>query len=200
MRRFRIFGFAAIAVLAIAALSCEQSAAPYIRHHGTTQGTYYIVTYESPDSISYEEDIKRILDDFSASLSTYIPTSLISRINRNDATVVVDEYFRTVFNKAVELSAASEGAFDITVAPLVNLWGFGFTSDYPDVDPQKIDSLLQYIGIDKIRIEGDRVVKDLPGVMLNMNAIAKGYSADMVVDLLKSKGCSNLMEIGRAHV
>jgi len=80
---------------------------------------------------------------------------------------------------------------------LVNLWGFGFTSDTPEMNSKKIDSLLQFVGMDKIRIEGDRVVKDLPGVMLDMNAIAKGYSVDVVADFLKSKGCRNyLVNIG----
>jgi len=150
-----------------------------------------------PEGIDYEKEIVQLLRDFSASLSMYHPASLISRINQNDASAVVDDFFRTVFNKSVEVNKASDGVFDITVAPLVNLWGFGFTSDTPEMNPKKIDSLLQFVGMDKIRIEGDRVVKDLPGVMLDMNAIAKGYSVDVVADFLKSKGCRNyLVNIG----
>jgi thiamine biosynthesis lipoprotein len=138
-----------------------------------------------------------LLYDFSASLSTYDPTSLISRINQNDTAALIDDFFRTVFNKSVEVNSASDGIFDITVAPLVNLWGFGFTGDRPDFDPKKIDSLLQYVGMGKVRIEGDRVIKDLPGVMLDANAIAKGYSVDVVADFLKAKGCRNyLVDIG----
>ena len=175
--------------------SCQQ--APYIKLQGFTQGTYYIITYESPDGGDYEEEIKQLLHDFSASLSMYLPTSLISRINQNDTAAVVDNFFRTVFNKAAEVNKASGGVFDITIAPIVNLWGFGFTGKTPDINPEKIDSLLQYVGMDKIRIEGDRVVKDLPGVMLDMNAIAKGYSVDVVANFLKEKGCRNfLVEIG----
>lgn len=170
--------------------SCKQ---PYIRHEGLTQGTYYKITYESPKGVGYEKEIVQLLYDFSASLSMYQPASLISRINQNDTSAVVDDFFRTVFNKAAEVNKASDGVFDITVAPLVNLWGFGFTSDRPEINPKKIDSLLQFVGMDKIRIEGDRVVKDLPGVMLDMNAIAKGYSVDVVAAFLKSKGCRNYM-------
>ena len=176
--------------------SCGQPA-QYLRLGGYTQGTYYSITYESPQGIDYEEEIAKLLEDFSASLSTYIPTSLISRINHNDANAVVDDYFRTVFNKAVEINRASDGVLDITVAPLVNLWGFGFTGDYPDMDPQKIDSLLQYVGMDKVRIEGDRVVKDFPEMMLNMNAIAKGYAVDVIANFLISKDVRNfLVDIG----
>ena len=196
MRWYSYFKIPALIIIAGILFSCKP-APPYLTHRGFTQGTIYMVTYESPDSVSYEEEIKRQLYDFSASLSTYIPTSLISRINQNDTTAVVDELFRTVFNKAVEISKASDGAFDITVAPLVNLWGFGFTGDQPDMDPNKIDSLMKFVGMDKIRIEGDKAVKDLPGVMLNMNAIAKGYSADVIANFLISKGVRNfLVNIG----
>jgi len=176
--------------------SCKQS--EFIRHEGFTQGTIYIIKYEIPTKgVNYETEIVQLLHDFSASLSIYQPTSLISRINQNDTTAVVDDYFRTVFNKATEVNKASDGAFDITVAPLVNFWGFGFTSDKPELNPEKIDSLLQFVGMDKVRIVGDKVVKDHPGVMLDVNAIAKGYSVDVVANFLKSKGCENfLVNIG----
>jgi len=164
---------------------------------GLTQGTYYTIIYESPQGIDYEAEIKQLLYDFSYSLSTYNPNSLISRINQNDTTAVVDDYFRTVFNKSIEVHKASDGVFDITITPIVNLWGFGFTGDAPDIDPKKIDSLLQFVGLDKARIVGDKVVKDSSGVMFNMNAIAKGYSADVVANFLKEKGSDNfLIEIG----
>ncbi len=177
-------------------LSCGQSA-KYFSHQGRTEGTYYKITYESPKGIDYEQEIIKLLYEFNASLSTYIPNSLISRINQNDNSAIVDRYFRTVFNKSAEVNKASDGVFDITIAPIVNLWGFGFTSDIPEIAPQKIDSLLQFVGMDKIRISGDKVVKDSPGVMLDMNAIAKGYSVDVVADFLKEKGCrSYLVDIG----
>ena len=179
-------------ILAGILFSCGQSG-PYLTLGGITQGTFYQITYQSPGGVDYKNEINRLLYDFSASLSTYIQTSLISRINQNDTTAVIDDYFRTVFNKAAEVSRASDGVFDITIAPIVNLWGFGFTGDQPDMNPQKIDSLLQYVGMDKVRIAGDKVIKDFPGVMLNMNAIAKGYSADVIADFLKSKGSRNYM-------
>ena len=164
-----------------------------MNHEGFTQNTFYKITYESPKGIDYEKEIRQILYDFSYSLSTYNPTSLISRINQNDSTAVVDDFFRTVFEKSVEVNRASDGAFDITITPIVNLWGFGFTGDTPDIDPKKIDSLLQYVGMDKARIAGNQVVKDSPGVMFNMNAIAKGYSVDVIADFLKAKGNKNFM-------
>jgi len=176
--------------------SCGQSDV-YVTNRGFTQGTFYNITYGNPEGTDYDEEIKQLLHDFSASLSTYDPASLISRINQNDPAAVVDDYFRTVFNKSAEVNKASDGVFDITIAPIVNLWGFGFTGYVPEMNPEKIDSLMQYVGMDKVRIVGDKVVKDLPGVMLDVNAIAKGYSVDVVADFLKEKGCKNfLVNIG----
>ena len=178
-------------------LLCSCGTPTYYTHQGFAEGTSYKIVYESESGTDYEQDIVQLLHDFSASLSIYMPHSLISRVNKNDSTAVIDDYFRTVFEKSVEINKASNGVFDITVAPLVNFWGFGFTSDIPDADRKKIDSLLQYVGMDKIRISGNRVVKDSPGVMLDMNAIAKGYSVDVVADFLRKKGCRNyLVEIG----
>ncbi len=187
-----------LSVIFLSSLFCSCGQPPkYIQHEGFTEGTIYKIVYESPKGVNYEKEIIQLLHEFSASLSTYIPTSLISRINQNDPTAVVDDYFRTVFNKSAEVTKASGGVFDITIAPIVNLWGFGFTSEHPDMDPKKIDSLLQFVGMDKIRISGDKVIKDSPGVLLDVNAIAKGYSVDVVGDFLKSKGCKNyLVDIG----
>ncbi|MDR1154044.1 MAG: FAD:protein FMN transferase [Bacteroidales bacterium] len=169
----------------------------YFTHVGFTEGTIYKIVYESPKKNNYEKEIVQLLHDFNASLSTYISNSLISRINQNDSTAVVDDYFRIVFDKSVEINKASGGIFDITIAPIVNLWGFGFTHETPDFDPGKIDSLLQFVGMEKIHIEGNRAIKDLPGVMLDVNAIAKGYSSDVVADFLRRKGCRNyLINIG----
>ncbi|MDR2847914.1 MAG: FAD:protein FMN transferase, partial [Bacteroidales bacterium] len=183
--------------LAALVISCGEKTA-YVTHRGFAEGTTYKVTYAPPiEGESYERDIVQLLQQFSESLSTYSPTSLISRINNNTPNVEIDDYFRTVFNKSAEVNLASAGAFDITIAPIVNLWGFGFTSDTPDIDSAKIDSLLQFVGMNKVRIVGNKVVKDLPGVMLDVNAIAKGYSVDVVADFLRSKGCKNLLiEIG----
>ncbi|MDR3093854.1 MAG: FAD:protein FMN transferase [Bacteroidales bacterium] len=197
MRCCKFFENTIVLWLAAILVSCG-GRGEYVSHQGFTEGTTYKISYSlAAAGESYEEDILQLLQRFSESLSTYIPTSLISRINRNVPDVEIDDYFRTVFMKSAEVNRASSGAFDITVAPIVNLWGFGFTSDAPDINPAKIDSLLQFVGMDKVRIVGNKVVKDSPGVMLDVNAIAKGYSVDVVADFLKSKGCKNyLVEIG----
>lgn len=164
--------------------------------HGNTQGTTYNITYEYYPGEDLQPDIEQVLYDFDMSLSTYEPTSIISRINRNDTTVAVDQKFIEVFMEAQRVYELTEGAFDITVAPLVNAWGFGFTPG-ADVDSAMIDDILQYVGMDKIGLEDGRIRKDDPRVMIDVNAIAQGYSVDVVAAFLEGKGIVNyLVEIG----
>lgn len=169
----------------------------YCKISGYTQGTTYHITYKSRNNIIIlKKEVDSVLADFDHSLSTYLPGSIISRINRNDTNVFTDKYFRVVFRKAQEVYKATDGAFDITVAPVVNAWGFGFTTG-STADSTLIDSLLQYVGMDKVKLEDDRVIKKYPQTMLDVNAIAQGYSVDVVSDYLKSKGiASYLVEIG----
>jgi thiamine biosynthesis lipoprotein len=130
------------------------------------------------------------------SLSIYEPNSIISRINKNDPAVEADDLFIRVFEKAKEVYEISDGAFDITVAPLVNAWGFGFAAG-AGTDSASIDSLLQFVGMNKVRLENRKVIKDDPGIMLDVNAIAQGFSVDVVCKFLDSKKVMNYMvEIG----
>jgi thiamine biosynthesis lipoprotein len=178
--------------------SCNLNNQPdyYITLTGPTEGTSYHITYQSNDSINYQSEIDTLLRQFDLSLSTYEPASIISQINRDEPDVLLSDYFIRCFNASKEVFKASGGAFDITVAPVVNAWGFGFT-EKADPDSMMIDSLLQYVGMDHIRIENDRIVKDFPGIMLDVNAIAQGYAADVVSEYFESKLISNyLVEIG----
>jgi FAD:protein FMN transferase len=163
---------------------------------GFTQGTSYHIAYNSPDSTDYRDEIEYIFEQIDNSMSTYNPRSVISRINKNEKGVEPDDYFISVFKRALEISAESHGAFDITVAPLVNAWGFGFTRG-ENVSPRIIDSLLQFVGWEMIRLENRSVVKDNPGIMIDMNAIAKGYTVDVVSEFFDNNGITDYMvEIG----
>lgn len=178
-------------------LSCTSyQAGTYISFTGPTQGTSYQVTYQSDDSIVYQEAVEELLHKFDMSLSTYQPLSLISCINREVPDVKPDSLFIAVYNASYEIWKESDGAFDITVAPLVNAWGFGFTEP-ADVDSAMIDSLLQYVGMDMVRMEDGFLVKEKKGIMFDVNAIAQGYAIDVVADFLEKKGIKNyLVEIG----
>ena len=185
-----------ITALLIIRLSLHRFPGTYIKLAGFTQGTTYHITYKCKDKLNLQHKIDTLLADFDRSLSTYLRESIISRINQNDATVIPDDHFLRVFHKALEVYEETDGAFDITVAPIVNAWGFGFT-EKADVDSNMIDSLLQYVGMNKIRLEEKKIVKKYHGTMLDVNAIAQGYSVDVVADFLDQKGISHyLVEIG----
>jgi thiamine biosynthesis lipoprotein len=167
---------------------------PYQHNKGFIFGTVYNITYQSDKNL--EKEIIRELDKVDASLSPFNEKSIISKINRNEE-AVVDNYFYDVFNLAMQISEDTNGAFDITVAPIVNAWGFGFKSGSSPTN-QYIDSLKQFIGYKKVRIDKDKhVVKQDERIMLDCSAIAKGYGSDVVARLFNAKGIKNYMiEIG----
>ncbi len=163
---------------------------------GETQGTSYHITYYDSSQRDLQGDIEEILADFDYSVSTYNPYSLISRVNRNDSTVKVDAYFIACFNKAKEIWKYSDGAFDPTVYPLVNAWGFG-PGKKQHIEKEVIDSILVFVGFEKVELIGNKVVKKDPRLGLDFNAFAQGYSVDVISKFLLSKGIKNfVVEIG----
>jgi thiamine biosynthesis lipoprotein len=191
------FKFSALIILGFLLLTaCNTKKSDYFKISGFAQGTTYNITYENIHNKDYSEDIDSLLKAFDKSLSIYDSTSIISRINNNDPTVDADDWFITVFNKSAEISEVSGGAFDITVGPVVKVWGFG-NGPVAKHDTAHIDSLLQYVGMDKVKLEGRKIVKKFPGVKIDVNAIAQGYSVDLVCDFFRNKGIKNyLVEIG----
>jgi len=180
-----------IFALATVGILCRHNApAPYQKTSGLIFGTMYSVTYQSKTDLKSEID--SMLKVFDGSLSPFNDTATISRINRNEQ-VIADELFTTVFRRSMEISQATDGAFDITVAPLVNAWGFGFKQGrFPD--SLMVDSLLQITGYKKVSMnEEGEVTKQDERMMLNCSAIAKGFAVDVIANLLKSKGVENMM-------
>ena len=167
--------------------------------HGFALGTSYNIQYVanlSDDQV--QNGIDSIFRVINKSLSTYLPQSDISRINRGDTTVVVDHHFRTVFEKATEVWKATGGYFDPTVGVLVNAYGFGPGKSITDLNPEQKDSLLSLIGWKKIQLSQDNIIKkESPHIYLDFNAIAKGYTVDIIGDfLLKSGSFDFMVEIG----
>ncbi|MDY4248795.1 FAD:protein FMN transferase [Bacteroides pyogenes] len=160
---------------------------------GLIFGTVYNITYQDRNDLKPE--IEAELKRFDQSLSTFNDSSIISRINRNED-VVADSLFLNCFNRSLEISRETEGAFDITVAPLVNAWGFGFKKgNFPD--SCTIDSLLQITGFRKVEQREGKIIKQDPRVMLDCSAIAKGYAVDVIADFLNRKGIKNfIVDIG----
>lgn len=168
----------------------------YVEEQGLVFGTIYHITYENVDGKSLQLEVDSLLCEVDASLSMFNPQSVIARINRNDSSVVLDTFFTMVYTKALEVSEASEGAFDITVAPLVNVWGFG-SEKQREVSQNVIDSLLPFIGYTKIKLEDGKIVKDDSQIMLDASAIAKGFACDVVAKYFDQCGIDNYMvEIG----
>lgn len=171
----------------------QQRTMPYQHDTGFVFGTIYNITYQSDKNLKTE--IEAELKKVDGSLSTFNTSSIISRINRNED-VKVNGMFADVFGIARKVSAETDGAFDITVAPLVNVWGFGFKNDTPPTK-HTIDSLRQITGYEKVALVGSKVMKKDKRVMLDCSAVAKGYGSDVVARFLRSKGIDNFMvEIG----
>lgn len=182
--------------LTITVVSAVYAQTEPLRIEGQAQGTTYHITYYDKHNRDFQQEIEKILTDFDKSVSTYLPTSIISRINSNQKGVVVDTYFITCFNKAKEIWKSTDGAFDPTVYPLVNAWGFG-PGKKQKMDKPVIDSILKFVGFDLIELKGKTVVKKDPRVSLDFNAFAQGYSVDVVSDFLNSKEITSyIVEIG----
>lgn len=163
---------------------------------GFAQGTTYHITYLDANERFFKNEIDSILHNFDLSLSTYNPSSIISKINTNQKNVKLDNYFITCFNKAKEVYKNTNGAFDPTVFPLVNAWGFG-PGKKEKIEQKKIDSILKFVGLNLIKLKRNKIVKKDPRVCLDFNAFAQGYSVDVISYFLNSKGINSyIVEIG----
>lgn len=165
---------------------------------GFTQGTTYSIVYDNKKNIDPETlrlKVEKILHAFDMSLSIYIDSSIISKINRNEE-AVPDSFFIEVFKKSVLISEMTGGAFDITVGPLVRAWGFG-PDEHKNFTEEKRDSLMKLVGMGKVSLINGRLLKSDPGIKLDVNAIAQGYSVDIVCRYFDNLGILNyLVEIG----
>lgn len=186
-----------ILIISLLAISCKPKPSPgYVFLEGFTQGTTFHITYEDQASINYLAEIELILSEIDSSMSVYRQNSIITGINNNDNNFKPDHYFIDVVSKAIEISKKTNGSFDITVGPLVNAWGFGLSGKM-NISQELIDSLKGFVGIENIQLEGSEFRKSDPRVKIDVNAIAKGYTVDVVSEFLEKKGVENYMvEIG----
>lgn len=171
--------------------SCSNNPAQYISNSGTVYGTIYSIKYESPDGKDLQTEIDEEFRKYTLIFSHYEKNSTISKVNRNEE-VVLEPEFINCFKKAMEVSEITGGAFDITAGPLINAWGFG-PEDRQKMTQEKVDSLKELTGYKKMQLTDGRIVKENPAMQLNMSAIAKGYTCDLIGDFLAEKGCKNYM-------
>ncbi len=163
---------------------------------GPTMGTAYSIKYEDEQQRDMKPGVDSLLEQFNQSVNHYLPDSEISRFNHADSLQFSLPYFYPVLQRSAEVWSTTHGAFDPTVAPLVNAWGFGPEGGALP-DSLGVDSLLRLVGFDKIRFDRQHVIKQQPNVQLNFSAVAKGYGVDVVADYLQQRGINNMMvEIG----
>lgn len=195
MKKKNIFKILFLTVLTVASVIIiwNQQTTPYQHNTGFIFGTTYSITYQNNKDLQAE--IEAEMNEVDAALSPFNKRSIITAVNNNHQ-VKLNQKFMQVFNLAENISHETDGAFDITVAPLVNEWGFGFRKG---VNPTKhvIDSLCQIVGYQKVALINGKVVKKDPRINLDCSGIAKGYGSDCVANLLRRHGIENFMvEIG----
>lgn len=175
--------------------SCRNPLSKYIYNEGFIYGTIYHIVYESPEGKDLQEEIGERLNEYTMIFSTYEKESVISKVNNNEPVDLTPEFI-TCFNRAMEISEITGGAFDITAGPMVNAWGFG-PEEKEKMTDEIIDSLKGITGYQKVQLKDGKIIKENPNMKLDMSAISKGYTCDLIGDFLKGKGCKNYMvEIG----
>jgi thiamine biosynthesis lipoprotein len=176
--------------------SCKKEGRePLKKLEGFAFGTTFHITYEGENE--YIKQIDSLFYLINKSLSTYIPTSDISKINKGDTTITVDDYFIEVFNKSDRIYKETEGIFDPTIGTLVNAWSFGPEITTSSPDSLMVIELLKLVGFHKVYLKNRRVIKENDSIYFDFNAIAKGYAVDVVGRYLESQNSMNyLVEIG----
>ena len=156
--------------------------------------TPYSVKYEASQNL--ENEIRQVMRDYYHAINPFDSTSIIAHVNRNED-IAVDSIFTMVFNTAMQVAEATDGALDVTCAPYINAWGFGFKTDSTAVTQALIDSLSQYVGYNKVTLVDNKVIKQDPRIMLNFSALGDGCACDLIAGLLDNHGIENYMiEVG----
>lgn len=192
MKNFVIFFIIALGINA-----CKQVPKDQLNFtSGNALGTSYSIQFIANETRDYTAQFDSLFAVINTSMSTYLKTSDISKINRNEA-FTMDTHFTKVFDKSKEIYQATQGVFDPTVGVMVNAWDFGPEKTIVALDSLKIDSLMRSVGFDKITREQNTITKQYPNTFLDFNAIAKGYTVDVIAEFLEQRNIANyLVEIG----
>jgi len=176
--------------------SCNNAQeAQLVKYSGKVFGSTFSISYYDTENRNFQKEIDSLFGVFNQVFSTYDSTSMISRINQNQ-TVELNDWFKEIVKVSDSIYQLTNGAFDPTVGPLVNAWGFGKTEAI-NMNKNQVDSILKFVGFNKIQIKGNTLIKTDDRLMLDFNAIAPGYCSDIVASFLESKGITSyLVEIG----
>jgi thiamine biosynthesis lipoprotein len=191
MRKLFIF------IIPLLLISCKEEQIVYQKLQGNAFGTTFDIIYEDSQNRDFSKSIDSIIYKVNKSLSTYIYASDISKINRGDSTIVVDELFVEVFEKSNKIYKETDGLFDPTVGVLVNAWGFGPEKAIENLTADKINELMKFVGFDKVRLRNGKIIKEHSEIYFDFNAIAKGYGIDVIGRFIENKNCVNYrIELG----
>ena len=179
-------------------VSCSEAELKLHTLKGNAFGTTYGIQYFSTDGFDAEKGIDSVFYAVNKSVSTYMPESDISKINRGDSTLVVDQIFKDVFILSEKIFKQSEGFFDPTVGTLRNAYGFGDVKPLQRMNQATLDSLMQFVGFQKVSLTSEGTIKKThPEIYLDFNAIAKGYGIDCIGSYLEKQGVDHyLIELG----
>ncbi|MDR0505586.1 MAG: FAD:protein FMN transferase [Dysgonamonadaceae bacterium] len=173
-------------------IACKRQM-PYFFTEGEIFHTNFHIKYQHNRELSKE--IKACLDSFDLSLNPFNKNSIIYKVNHNED-VEIDDWFAAVFNKAQEVSEITGGIYDVTCAPLINLWGFGYEK-IGETNQNAIDSVKQFVGYTKVRLDGKKVIKEDMRLQINASSLAKGYACDVIAELFDYMHiCNYMVEIG----
>lgn len=178
-------------------ISCSDKEFKYQKISGNAFGTTYNIIYQDFENTDFEKQVDSLIYIVNKSMSIYLNNSDISKINQGDTIIVIDNHFKEVFLKSQRIFKETDGYFDPTVGVLVNAWGFGPDAAIENLTDTKVDSLMQYVGFDKVKLVDGKIVKEHPFIYFDFNAIAKGYGIDVIGRYFESENCSNyLIELG----
>ena len=175
-------------------LSCGKDKPESFILQGDAFGTIYNIRFYSEKDIDFKKGLDSVIEVVNHSVSTYIPDSDISKVNRGDSTVVVDSIFKRVFKISEEVNEITHGYFDPTIGVLRNAYGFGDVKPLKKIDSTTLDSLMKFVGFQKVKINTDGTIsKEYPQIYFDFNAVAKGFGIDCLGRYLESKGVTDYL-------
>jgi len=186
-----------VLILAILISGCSGQQSPKkMSIAGEAQGTYYAITYYDVQERNLQPKVDSLLQSFDQSVSLWVDQSILSKVNRGDTNVLLDTTFLYNFILSKEISALTSGYFDFTIGPLAQAWGF-HRKNRMELSQKQIDSLRNLVDYKKVRLEGGRIVKDDPRMSFDFNAIAQGYSVDLIADMFDKLGLQSfIVDVG----
>ncbi|MDA7794120.1 FAD:protein FMN transferase [Flavobacteriales bacterium] len=186
-----------ILIILLVSCSSNQNANRMVSNFGYAQGTSYSIKYMVDDEIDYHNQIDSLFLVIDASLSTYLSSSLISRLNKGNNGLLLDTHFVNVFNTSQQVSSRTKGLFDCTIAPLVNAWGFGVEAATDEIDSINIQKIVNQIGYENLSLQGDSLLSNPKGMTIDFNALAQGYTVDVIASFLEQRNITDFMiEVG----